>query len=84
MLPISWPVSVVLAALLSVIHLSYRIASNLHAFPDLFLEEVSVVSFCVCRARVNPHDAPPFLPLTAHIKLNLNIRSLHPSPLPLY
>lgn len=43
MLPISWPVSVVLAVLLSVIHLSYRIATNLHEFPELFLEQVSVV-----------------------------------------
>lgn len=41
MLPISWPVSVVLAVLLSIIHLSYRIATNFHAFPTLFLEQVS-------------------------------------------
>lgn len=40
MLPISWPVSVVLAVLLSIIHLSYRIASNAHSFPILFLEQV--------------------------------------------
>lgn len=41
MLPISWPVSVVLAVLLSIIHLSYRIASNFHAYPTLFLDQVS-------------------------------------------
>lgn len=42
MLPISWPVSVVLAVLLSIIHLTYRIASNIHAFPVLFLEQVII------------------------------------------
>lgn len=41
MLPISWPVSVVLAVLLSIIHLSYRIATNFHAYPTLFVEQVS-------------------------------------------
>lgn len=40
MLPISWPVSVVLAALLSLIHLSHRIASNAPGFPELFVEQV--------------------------------------------
>lgn len=43
MLPISWPVSVVLAVLLSVIHLSHRVATNAHAFPELFIEQVGVV-----------------------------------------
>lgn len=40
MLPISWPVSVVLAVLLSIIHLTYRIAANINAYPVLFLEQV--------------------------------------------
>lgn len=43
MLPVSWPVSVVLAVLLSLIHLSHRIASNAHAFPELFVEQVHYI-----------------------------------------
>lgn len=43
MLPISWPVSVVLAVLLSIIHLSYRIASNFENFPTLFMEQVNAM-----------------------------------------
>lgn len=40
MLPISWPVSVVLAVILSVIHLGCRIASSVHDY--LFLQTVRV------------------------------------------
>lgn len=41
MLPISWPVSVVLAAILSIIHFSFRILLNTDSFPDMFIQTVS-------------------------------------------
>lgn len=41
MLPVSWPVSVVLAAILSIIHFGFRIALNSEHFPELFIQMVS-------------------------------------------
>lgn len=48
MLPVSWPVSVVLALILSIIHLGYRVASNFHSFPRLFFETVSTNPYGGC------------------------------------
>lgn len=53
MLPISWPVSVVLAVLLSIIHLSYRIASNFNAFPTLFMEQLIAEELLLATASVS-------------------------------
>lgn len=41
MFPVSWPVSVVLAAILSIIHFSFRIVLNSGNFPELFIQTVS-------------------------------------------
>lgn len=41
MLPISWPVSVVLAVILSIIHFGLRIALNTDDYPELFAQTVS-------------------------------------------
>ncbi|KAJ6645300.1 Adenylate cyclase type 2 [Pseudolycoriella hygida] len=53
MLPISWPVSVVLAVVLSIIHLSFRIASNFHAYPTLFLEQLIAEELLLATASVS-------------------------------
>ncbi|XP_037041756.1 adenylate cyclase type 2 isoform X2 [Bradysia coprophila] len=53
MLPISWPVSVVLAVLLSIIHLSYRIAFNFNAFPTLFMEQLIAEELLLATASVS-------------------------------
>ncbi|KAG4070121.1 hypothetical protein HA402_013364, partial [Bradysia odoriphaga] len=53
MLPISWPVSVVLAVLLSIIHLSYRIVLNFNAFPTLFLEQLIAEELLLATASVS-------------------------------
>ncbi|XP_031622871.1 adenylate cyclase type 2 isoform X2 [Contarinia nasturtii] len=42
MLPISWPVSVVLAAILSIIHFGFRIVLNSDNFPELFIQTLIV------------------------------------------
>lgn len=44
MLPISWPVSVVLAAILSIIHFGFRIVLNSDNFPELFIQTVSKIN----------------------------------------
>lgn len=41
MMPISWPVSVVLAIMLSIVHLAYRISTNITDAPPLFVQQVS-------------------------------------------
>lgn len=41
MFPVSWPVSVVLAAILSIIHFSFRIVLSSGNFPELFIQTVS-------------------------------------------
>lgn len=46
MLPISWPVSVVLAAILSIIHFGFRIVLYSDNFPELFIQTVSVAVGC--------------------------------------
>lgn len=45
MLPVSWPVSVVLAAILSIIHFGFRIVLNSDDFPELFIQTVNEKSF---------------------------------------
>lgn len=52
MLPISWPVSVVLAAILSIIHFGLRIALNNGYFPELFIQTVS--DFCWSHSKSIP------------------------------
>ncbi|CAO1424898.1 unnamed protein product, partial [Diamesa serratosioi] len=40
MLPISWPVSVILAIILSILHIGYRIAVNFHEFSEFFFPQL--------------------------------------------
>lgn len=40
MMPISWPVSVVLAFILSVVHLAYRVSTNFNDSQPFFVQQV--------------------------------------------
>ena len=40
MLPISWPVSVILAIILSILHIGYRIAVSFHEFSEFFFPQL--------------------------------------------
>lgn len=62
MLPVSLAVSVVLAAILSIIHFSFRIVLNSDNFPELFIQTVSnnenkmnngSMHLCVCVNSIN-------------------------------
>lgn len=41
MMPVSWPVSVVMALVLSLVHLGFKVASDYQDFPPLFVQRVS-------------------------------------------
>lgn len=53
MLPISWPVSVVLAVLLCIVHIGYRILSQVHDFPPTFLPQLLAETVFLASASVS-------------------------------
>ncbi|GAB0089440.1 Adenylate cyclase [Sergentomyia squamirostris] len=53
MLPVSWPCSVVLAVILSLVHLAYRILSKFQDFPPLFLQQLSGEAILLATASVS-------------------------------
>ncbi|XP_059607594.1 adenylate cyclase type 2 [Phlebotomus argentipes] len=53
MLPVSWPCSVVLAVILSLVHLAYRIGTNFQEFPPLFLQQLSGEAILLATASVS-------------------------------
>ncbi|XP_040164325.1 adenylate cyclase type 2 isoform X3 [Anopheles arabiensis] len=53
MLPISWPVSVVLAVLLCIVHIGYRILSQVHDFPPTFFPQLLAETVFLASASVS-------------------------------
>ncbi|XP_055692723.1 adenylate cyclase type 2 isoform X3 [Lutzomyia longipalpis] len=53
MLPVSWPCSVVLAVILSLVHLAYRIGTNFQEFPPIFLQQLSGEAILLATASVS-------------------------------
>uniref|UniRef100_A0A182NDL5 adenylate cyclase n=1 Tax=Anopheles dirus TaxID=7168 RepID=A0A182NDL5_9DIPT len=53
MLPISWPVSVVLAVLLCIVHIGYRILSQVYDFPPTFFPQLLAETVFLASASVS-------------------------------
>uniref|UniRef100_A0AAG5DS33 adenylate cyclase n=1 Tax=Anopheles atroparvus TaxID=41427 RepID=A0AAG5DS33_ANOAO len=53
MLPISWPVSVVLAVLLCIMHIGYRLLAHIHDFPPTFFSQLLAETVFLASASVS-------------------------------
>ncbi|KFB43382.1 AGAP010436-PA-like protein [Anopheles sinensis] len=53
MLPISWPVSVVLAVLLCIMHIGYRLLAHVHDFPPTFFPQLLAETVFLASASVS-------------------------------